>query len=318
MHALWLEEGALRFTADLPPPVPSAGEALLRVRVAGLCRTDLELSKGYAGFIGVPGHEFVGDVASAPGAEGWVGKRVVGEINVACGRCHECAQGRRPHCEARTVVGIRGRNGALAEYLTVPVANLHEVPPALADDVAVFTEPVAAALEVQEQVRLGPDTRVVVIGDGKLGQLLARTLALSGCDLRVVGRNPGKLALLQSHGIAAGPDGTVPERCADVVVECTGNPEGLELARRAVRPRGTIVLKSTYHGRAAVDLAAIVVDEITLVGSRCGPFRKALDLLGSGRLDVSDLVGATYPLARAEEAFAAAARPGMLKVLVRP
>ena len=212
---------------------------------------------------------------------------------------------------------IRGRNGALAEYVAVPVANLHEVPPALADDVAVFTEPVAAALEVQEQVLLGPGRHVVVVGDGKLGQLLARTLLLTGCDLRVVGRDPGKLALLQSHGIAAGPARTVPERRADVVVECTGNPEGLELARRAVRPRGTIVLKSTYHGGTTVDLSAIVVDEITLVGSRCGPFGKALELLAGGRLEVSDLVGAVYPLAQATEAFEAASRPGMLKVLIR-
>jgi threonine dehydrogenase-like Zn-dependent dehydrogenase len=318
VRALWLEGGALRFAADLPSPVPSPGEALLRVRVAGLCRTDLELRKGYAGFTGVPGHEFVGEVAAAPGAAAWVGKRVVGEINVACGRCPECAQGRRPHCEARTVVGIRGRNGALAEYVMVPVANLHEVPRGLADDVAVFTEPVAAALEVQEQVPIGRGTGVVVVGDGKLGQLLARTLALTGCDLRVVGRNPHKLALLRNRGIAAGAATAARERRADVVVECTGDPEGLELARRAVRPRGTIVLKSTYHGATAVDLSAVVVDEITLVGSRCGPFPKALDLLASGRLAVSDLVSATYPLTEAEEAFAAAGRPGMLKVLIRP
>jgi 2-desacetyl-2-hydroxyethyl bacteriochlorophyllide A dehydrogenase len=318
MRALWLEGGALRFTADLPPPVPTPGEALLRVRVAGLCGTDLELAKGYAGFTGVPGHEFVGEVAAAPAAEAWVGKRVVGEINVACGRCPECGQGRRTHCRTRTVVGIRGRNGALAEYLTVPVGNLHEVPPGVADDVAVFTEPLAAALEVQEQVPVGPGTGVVVVGDGKLGQLLARTLALTGCDLRVVGRNPRKVDLLQSRGIAAGPATAVPERRADVVVECTGNPEGLELARRAVRPRGTIVLKSTYHGATAIDLSAVVVDEVTLVGSRCGPFAKALDLLASGRLEVSDLVAATYPLSEAEAAFASAGRPGMLKVLIRP
>jgi threonine dehydrogenase-like Zn-dependent dehydrogenase len=318
MRALWLEGGALRVAADLPAPVPSPGEALVRVRLAGLCGTDLELAKGYAGFTGVPGHEFVGEVAAAPGAEAWVGRRVVGEINVACGRCPECTQGRRPHCETRAVVGIRGRNGALAEYLTAPVANLHEVPPGLADDVAVFAEPVAAALEVQEQVPIGPGTAVVVVGDGKLGQLLARTLALTGCDLRVVGRHPGKLGLLHSRGIAAGPAAAVPQRRADVVVECTGNPEGLALARRAVRPRGTIVLKSTYHGATVMDLSAVVVDEITLVGSRCGPFPKALDLLASGRLEVSDLVSATYPLADAAEAFTAAGRAGMLKVLIQP
>jgi threonine dehydrogenase-like Zn-dependent dehydrogenase len=260
----------------------------------------------------------VGEVAAVPGTEGWDGKRVVGEINVACGRCRECAAGRRPHCVERTVVGIRGRHGALAEYLTVPVANLHQVPPALADDVAVFTEPTAAALEVQEQVPIGPGQRVAVVGDGKLGQLVARTLALTGCELRVAGRHPGKLALLARRGIATGLPDALPERWADVAVECTGNPEGLELARRAVRPRGTVVLKSTYHGETAVSLSAIVVDEITLVGSRCGPLAKALELLATGRLDVSDLVSAVYPLAQAAEAFEAAGRPGMLKVLVRP
>ncbi|HVR70868.1 MAG TPA: alcohol dehydrogenase catalytic domain-containing protein [Vicinamibacteria bacterium] len=317
MRALWLQDGMLRVADDVPAPAPSAGEALVRVRLAGVCHTDLELVKGYAGFTGVPGHEFVGEVVAAPGADTWVGRRVVGEINVACGACRECAAGRRPHCETRTVLGIRGRHGAFAEYLTLPLANLHEVPKGVADEVAVFTEPVAAALEVQEQVRIGPDEKVVVVGAGRLGQLLARTLALTGCALRVGGRHPDKLALLARRGIAAGPVEALPERWADVAVECTGNPAGLERARRSVRPRGTIVLKSTYHGRPQVDLSAIVVDEITLVGSRCGPFAKAVALLASGRLDVSDLVTAVYPLHEAADAFAAASRPGMLKVLVR-
>ena len=317
MRALWLQDGAVRYRHDIPAPRPSAGEALVRVRMAGLCHTDLELVKGYAGFCGVPGHEFVGDVAAAPGAVEWIGRRVVGEINVSCGACGECAAGRKAHCEQRTVLGIRGRQGALAEYLTLPAANLHEVPAGMPEEIAVFTEPVAAALEVQEQVRIGPGERVAVIGDGKLGQLLARTLALTGCELRVGGRHPGKLALLASRGIATAPAEALPERWADVAVECTGNPEGLALARRAVRARGTIVLKSTYHGRPPVDLSAIVVDEITLVGSRCGPFAKALTLLAGGRLDVADLVAAAYPLDEAVEAFAAAGRPGMLKVLVR-
>jgi len=317
MRALWLEEGAVRRRDDLATPEPSAGEALVRVHLAGLCHTDLELAKGYASFNGVPGHEFVGDVAPGPGAGEWAGRRVVGEINVSCGACRECAAGRKAHCERRTVLGIRGRQGALAEYLALPVANLYEVPAGIPDEAAVFTEPLAAALEVQEQVPIGPGERVAVIGDGKLGQLLARTLALTGCDLRIAGRHPEKLALLAARGVAAGPSASLPERWADVAVECTGNPEGLELARRAVRPRGTIVLKSTYHGRPAVDLSAVVVDEITLVGSRCGPFAKALALLASGRLDVSDLVAAVFPLDQAADAFAAASRPGMLKVLVR-
>jgi threonine dehydrogenase-like Zn-dependent dehydrogenase len=318
MRALLLHDTVLRHTEDLPRPEPEAGEALVQVRLAGICRTDLEMLKGYARFNGVPGHEFVGEVVSAPGAEAWVGRRVVGEINVACGRCADCAAGRRTHCAQRTVIGIRGRNGALAEYLTVPVENLHEVASGLPDEIAVFTEPAAAALEVQEQVSVGRGQRVVVIGDGKLGQLLARTLALTGCELRVAGRHPDKLALLARRGIATGSAEALPERWADVAVECTGNPQGLELARRAVRPRGTIVLKSTYHGQTTVSLSAIVVDEITLVGSRCGPFAKALALLADGRLDVSDLVSAVYPLRDGQAAFAAASRPGMLKVLVRP
>ncbi len=289
---------------------------MVRVAVAGLCGTDLELALGYYPFAGVPGHEFVGRIESARGAESWIGRRVVGEINVACGRCVECAAGRRTHCLQRTVLGIRGRDGALAELLALPTANLHEVPAGVPDEVAVFTEPTAAALEVQEQVAIGPGRRVAVIGPGRLGQLVARTLALTGCELRVAGRNAGALALLAGRAIATGP--TVPERWADVVIECTGNPEGLEQARRAVRPRGTIVLKSTYHGHSSVNLSAFVVDEITLVGSRCGPFAKALALLASGRLEVSDLVSGVYPLAEAEAAFDAAARPGALKVLVRP
>jgi threonine dehydrogenase-like Zn-dependent dehydrogenase len=316
MRALWLQDGVVRLSENEPAPVPAADEALLRVRVAGLCHTDLELRKGYAGFTGVPGHEFVGEVAAVPGTEGWVGKRVVGEINVACGRCRECAAGRRPHCVERTVVGIRGRHGALAEYLTVPVANLHEVPPALADDVAVFTEPTAAALEVQEQVPIGPGQRVAVVGDGKLGQLVARTLALAGHRPTVVGRHPRKLSLLSRLGIATASGSELPAPEADVVVECTGNPDGLVLARSTVRPRGTIVLKSTYHGEARMNLSGVVVDEVTLVGSRCGPFEPALALLAAGRLKVDDLVDQRFPLADGVAAFAAAGAPGVLKVLI--
>jgi len=316
VRGLWLQDGRRRLRDDLPNPSLQPGEALVRVAVAGICGTDLELARGYYPFAGVPGHEFVGRVEMAPGAESWVGRRVVGEINVACGACTQCAAGRRTHCAQRTVIGIRGRGGALAELLAVPIANLHQVPPSVPDEVAVFTEPTAAALEIQEQVAIGPGRRVAVIGPGRLGQLVARTLALTGCELRVAGRSADALARLAQHGIATGP--TLPERGADVVVECTGNPEGLEQARRAVRPRGTIVLKSTYHGQASVNLSAFVVDEITLIGSRCGPFGKALDLLASGRLDVSDLVSGVYPLAQAEGAFDAAGRPGALKVLVRP
>jgi threonine dehydrogenase-like Zn-dependent dehydrogenase len=316
MRALWLEDRSLRVAEDVPIPAPPPGEARVRVLCAGICNTDLELVKGYYPFTGILGHEFVGRVDSAPGAEAWVGKRVVGEINATCGTCAACAAGRRSHCERRSVLGIVGRHGAFAEYLVLPVENLHEVPPAVPDDVAVFTEPTAAALEVQEQVRIVPKDRVVVIGDGKLGNLVAQTLALTGCDLRVVGRHPAKLDILAARGIATGSAAELAERWADVVVECTGRPEGLGLARAAVRPRGTIVLKSTYQGSTSVNLSPFVVDEITLVGSRCGPFAPALECLARGQVDVGGLVHARYPLGEGLAAFEHAARPGVLKVLL--
>jgi len=316
MRGLWLEGQTIRLRDDLPPPEPAAGEARVRVLTAGICNTDLEMVLGYSPFTGVPGHEFVGRVEAAPRAENWEGRRVVGEINASCGACAACRAGRRPHCERRRVLGIRGRDGAFAECLTLPVANLHEVPDGLPDDVAVFTEPLAAALEVQEQVRIGPRDRVVVVGDGKLGNLVAQTLALTGCALTVIGRHPGKLALLAARGIAATTAIGLAAGQADVAVECTGNAEGLELARSAVRPRGTIVLKSTYRGRASLDVSRIVVDEITLVGSRCGPFAPALALLAEGRVDVHPLVHARFPLHEAVAAFAEASRPGVMKVLL--
>jgi threonine dehydrogenase-like Zn-dependent dehydrogenase len=316
LRALWLEDRALRARDDVVRVEPRSGEALVRVTLAGVCNTDLELVKGYYPFTGVPGHEFVGEVAA--GSAEWSGRRVVGEINASCGRCATCAAGRRTHCPARTVLGIKGRDGAMAEYLTLPVENLHVVPDHVPDAVAVFTEPVAAALEVQEQVRLAPGTSVVVIGDGKLGQLVARTLALAGHRPTVVGRHPRKLALLSRLGIATCSASDLPPRDAEVVVECTGNPGGLEIARRAVRPRGTIVLKSTYHGEVTINLSAIVVDEVTLVGSRCGPFASALALLAGGTLQVADLVDERFSLADGVAAFSAAAAPGVLKVLIAP
>jgi threonine dehydrogenase-like Zn-dependent dehydrogenase len=317
MRALWLEDRVLGARGDVPRPAPPAGEALVRVTLAGVCNTDLELVKGYYPFAGVPGHEFVGEVVSADARE-WVGRRVVGEINASCGACATCRAGRRTHCPSRTVLGIKGRNGSMAELLTLPVENLHAVPDAMSDEAAVFTEPVAAALQVQRQVALAAGDRVVVIGDGKLGQLVARTLALAGHRPTVVGRHPRKLALLSALGIATAAAADLPPREAGVVVECTGNPDGLALARAAVRPRGTIVLKSTYHGEVAVNLSGLVVDEVTLVGSRCGPFAPALDLLASGRLAVTDLVDDRFALADGVKAFARAAAPGVLKVLIRP
>jgi threonine dehydrogenase-like Zn-dependent dehydrogenase len=316
MRGLWLEGKALRLRDDLAVPVPPPGEALVRVLAAGVCNTDLELVRGYYPFTGIPGHEFVGTVESAPGSEAWLGRRVVGEINASCGRCAACAAGRRTHCERRTVLGIVNRHGAFAEYLILPVENLHEVPDGLRDDEAVFTEPLAAALEVQDQVEVEPGDRVVVVGDGKLGNLVAQTLALTGCALTVIGRHAAKLAVLEARGIATGGPDSIRPGQADVAVECTGNREGFDLARTAVRPRGTIVLKSTYAGRTSLDVSRIVVDEITLVGSRCGPFAPALRLLAERRVDVGPLVHARFPLGGAVAAFEEAARPGVLKVLV--
>jgi threonine dehydrogenase-like Zn-dependent dehydrogenase len=315
MRALWLEDRQIRFRDDVPRPVPGPGEARIRVRLAGICNTDLELVRGYYPFAGVPGHEFVGEVEEASSAPEWVGRRVVGEINAACGRCEACARGERTHCERRTVLGIKGRDGALAEHLVLPVQNLHAVPDAVPDDVAVFTEPLAAALRVTEQVPLSPELRVVVLGDGKLAQLVAQALA-ARCALLVIGRHPEKLGHLARRGIATSVGPPKGLRPADVVVECTGQPGGFALARQLVRPRGTIVLKSTYHGDTTLNLSSVVVDEVSLIGSRCGPFAPALGLLSAGSVDVASLVHARFPLVRAEDAFVEAARPGVLKVLV--
>jgi len=317
MRALWLEDRVLGARRNVPRPTPPPGEALVRVTLAGVCNTDLELVKGYYPFTGVPGHEFVGEVVAAEATE-WVGRRVVGEINARCGVCATCRSGRLTHCPARTVLGIKGRQGAMAEFLILPVGNLHAVPDAMTDEVAVFTEPVAAALQVQERVQIDADARVVVVGDGKLGQLVARTLALAGHRPTVVGRHARKLALLSGLGIATAAAADVPPREADVVVECTGNPDGLTLARSAVRPQGTIVLKSTYHGEVRVNISGVVVDEVTLVGSRCGPFAPALALLAAGTLQVTDMIDQRFALVDGVAAFTAAAAPGVLKVLIAP
>ncbi len=315
MRGLWLEERRLALREDLEPPAPAPGEVLVQVRLAGICNTDLELLRGYMPFAGVPGHEFVGVVA--PGHGGLSGRRVVGEINASCRECDACRAGRSTHCPRRTVLGIAGRHGVFAEMTRLPEDCLHLVPDELPDEVAVFTEPLAAALEIQEQVEVRPRTRVLVIGDGKLGQLIARTLALTGCRLHVAGRHAAKLDLLRHAGIATlnGP-GAVEAGAYDLVVVCAGRPEAFALAPRAVRPAGTLVLKSTNAGRLEVDASGLVVDEIRLVGSRCGPFAPALALMAAGRVDVTPLIAARYPLARGEEAFRRAATPGTLKVLL--
>ena len=269
---------------------------------------------GYYPFTGIPGHEFVGVVEQGPAA--LLGRRVVGEINAVCGSCGACLAGRRTHCERRTVLGIVRRHGAFADYLILPAENLHPIPDAVSTDAGVFTEPLAAALEIQEQVPIGSGDRVLVVGDGKLGQLVAQTLALTGCTLLVVGRHDSKLALLATRGIETARADRAMHGEFDVAVECTGDPEGFAVAQRAVRPRGTLVMKSTYAGALTLDASAVVVQELTLVGSRCGPFAPALRLLVEKRVAVEPMIHARYPLGEALTAFDHAQRPGVLKVLL--
>ncbi len=315
MLGLWLQDQQLRLRDDLPEPQPAAGEALVRLLRAGICNTDLELVRGYGEFTGIPGHELVGQVVQGPPE--LVGKRVVSKINLACRDCRSCRRGLPEHCEQRSVVGIRGRDGAFAELICLPVANLHVVPEQICTDAATFVEPLAAALQVRQQVAVSPDDRVLVLGDGKLGQLVAQTLALTGCRLTVLGRHQRKLDLLAQRGIATARElDPSSAQSYDLAVDCTGNPSGFAAAVLAVRPRGTLVLKSTYSNQLTCDMSAVVVNEITIVGSRCGPFAPALQMLAAAQVEVAPLVDRKFPLHQAEQAFAAARAAGALKVLV--
>ena len=315
MQSIWLEANHLSLRGVPKPAVP--GEALIKISKAGICGTDLELVKGYYPYTGIPGHEFAGEVMESPDPV-WVGRRVVGEINAACGACEQCLSGRPTHCERRTVLGIVNRDGVFAEYTTLPVANLHSIPDSVSDEAAVFTEPLAAALEIQQQVQIHPTDRVLLIGAGRLGQLIAQTMALTGCDFKVVARHPHQKNLLASRGIRLIDDGDVQHWRYDLVIEATGSPSGFELARKALRPRGTLVLKSTYKGDMPVNFSSIVVDEIQLVGSRCGPFEPALRLLEQREVDPTVLIAAEFRLGDGLKAFGEAEKTGMLKVLLSP
>jgi threonine dehydrogenase-like Zn-dependent dehydrogenase len=313
MKALWLENNQISLReVELPA---KSNEALVKVRMAGICSTDLELVKGYYPYTGILGHEFVGEVVSAPDTS-WVGRRVAGEINAVCGKCEACQNGRPTHCENRTVLGIANRNGVFAEFTSLPLENLHAVPDSVSDEMAVFVEPLAAALEIQQQIQIQPSDRVLVIGAGRLGQLIAQTLALTGCDLQVAARHAHQQNILTTRGIRLTSETEIQPGKWDVVVEATGSADGFNLGRRAVRPRGTMVLKSTYKGDMSVNFSSIVVDEITLIGSRCGPFEPAVRLLEKCEVDPSVLVSARYKLSDAVEAFEKAAQPGVLKVLL--
>ena len=315
MLAVHLEQGRVEVRRR-PRPRRRPGWALLRLRVAGICNTDLELLRGYYSFQGTPGHEFVADVVECD-SEALAGRRVVGEINAACGQCEWCQRGLGRHCPRRTVLGIAGLPGAFSQYFTLPEANLHVVPDGVADEEAVFTEPVAAACEILEQASLPAGARVAVLGDGKLGLLIAQVLQLNGLEVKLYGRHPAKLAIAAGLGIETEVVSSLPQARYDWVVEATGSRDGLEQAVRMARPRGTVFMKSTVHGAVKLDTAPIVVNEITLIGSRCGPFPPALKLIASGRLRLREMITGEYPLAEAERAFRAAARRGALKILLR-
>jgi len=314
MKACIFDGRAVRIDQSHPEPAAAPGEARVRVLLAGVCSTDLEIVKGYMGFTGVLGHEFVGVAMEGRHA----GRRVVGGINCACGGCDLCAAGLPTHCRRRTVLGIQGRDGAFAERLVLPEANLHLVPDAVTDRQAVFAEPLAAAIQIGRQVRIGPGSKVIVLGDGRLGQLVAQVLQAWRLAPLVVGKERAKLALLESLGIDAVHAADVrPAKDAEMVVECTGTAAGLAAAMEFVRPRGTIVLKSTVADTAGLNMAPIVIDEITVVGSRCGPMADAVAMLARGEIRTEPLITAEYPLDRATEAIEAASRPESIKVLVR-
>jgi len=314
MRALHFDGTALRCTDAHPEPRPGPGEAIVRVRLAGICSTDLQILAGYMGFTGVPGHEFVGEVVDGP-AE-LAGQRVVGEINFACGRCPTCGRGLGRHCPERRVMGILGADGAFAEYLAVPVANLHAVPDGVPDEAAAFTEPLAAAFSILEQVPLGPADDVVVLGDGKLGLLCAQVLAGTGAAVMLVGKHAANLALVADRGVATALlDAWAPGGGAGCVVDATGSVGGLALAMAAVRPRGRLVLKSTVADRHELSLAPLVINEVTVVGSRCGPFPPAVRALTDGTVAVTPLIDSTFPLTAGVEALAHAARPGVRMLL---
>ncbi len=318
MQALYLADGKLQFQIDAPKPQPKKGEALIRLQLAGICSTDLEIVKGYAGFAGILGHEFVGDVVEAPDEPTWVGKRVVGRINLGCRSCPDCFAGNVEHCPHRTVLGIINKDGAFADYLTLPTANLLEVPEGVTDEEAVFTEPLAAALRIRQQAKISPTDKVAVVGPGRLGLLIGQVLALGGASVMMLGRSRKSLEMPEQMGMQTGIISDYADNAFDFVVEATGNEAGFAHSLRLVRPLGRLALKSTFAGKAHIDLTKLVVGEITVIGSRCGPFHPALRLLAEKAIQTAPLIQGRYPLSQGIPAFAHAAQPGVRKILLQP
>ncbi len=321
MQALHLAAGRLAYISDYKKPQPQTGEALIRVRVAGICSTDLEIVKGYVPeFAGVLGHEFVGDVeavADEADAE-WVGRRVVGSINIGCGQCYMCLNEGPEHCERRIVLGIHNKDGVFADYVTLPVSNLLPVPDGLPDETAVFTEPLAAALRIREQVTVHPTAKTAVVGPGRLGLLVGMVLSLAGTNVTLLGRRAPSLELPAKLDFATGLPANFPDDSFDFVVEATGNSAGFAQSLRLVRPLGTLVLKSTFAGHTALDLTKLVVAEINVIGSRCGPFAPALRLMDLNQIDPRPLIDGEYALADGLAALQHASQPGIRKILLRP
>lgn len=316
MKALRFENNRLEIRETALPKAEN--EALIRVVKSGICNTDLEIVRGYAGFAGTIGHEFVGVCESAPDAPEWVGKRVVGEINAGCGVCDLCKKGDSRHCPDRTVLGIVGRDGCHAEFLSLPTANLLEVPANVSDTQAVFVEPLAAAYGIMEQVEILPETRVAVIGDGKLGLLCALSLNLKSENVFLIGKHAAKMRIAESAGVTGIflQDAEKLNRSFDVTVEASGSESGFQTALDLLKPRGKLVLKSTFSGKPTWEAWRVVVDEITVIGSRCGRFAPALKLLEEGKIDVESFISEEFPLERGVQAMEKAAQKGILKVLL--
>ena len=309
MRGVYCDGTRVQLRTDLPRPEAGPDEVVLRVRTVGICDTDLQLAKGYMGFKGLLGHEFLGETES--------GQRVTAEINNSCHQCPTCRAGRPQHCPNRTVLGILNHDGAMADFVRVPKRNLHDVPDSISDREAVFIEPLAAAFRITEQIAIGPDDRVAVVGDGKLGILTAWVLRLTGARVTLIGKHRAKLAAA-GEGIATHTlDEIEPLRgLFDIVADCTGSTSGLPTALGLVRPCGTVVLKTTVAGHYEINLAPIVIDEVRVIGSRCGPFPKAIAALADRTIDVRPLIGAEFALDEALDAFRAAAEPGARKVLM--